>query len=93
MNRDRTLLALGSIGLFIAASVWYFGDRPAFEPDYEASFNTEAKREFTKDPFKFPNYQDGEPAIGDEFVLRVGKKQGCGEADTSCKVLLYLHKK
>ena len=80
------------------AAVWATLIRTAApEAAYDAAFSTAVERAVTPgvkpEPFKFPNYRDGQPDIGDEFVLRVGKKEGCGEADTHCKVLLFLHKR
>ena len=82
----------------VLAAVWgTLNWAPPPEATYDAAFSTAVERAVTPgakpEPFKFPNYRDGQPDIGDEFVLRVGKKEGCGEADTHCKVLLFLHKR
>lgn len=83
------VLALGAVALIEVTKPEPLGHEPAF--------SAEVKRTVTPgeapEPFRFQNFRGGEPAIGDEFVLRVGKKEGCGETDDHCKILMYLHKK
>ncbi len=97
---NRTLVYAGVASLAAAALTAVVASVVGAAPPetaYDAAFSTAVERTVTPgvkpEPFKFSNYRDGQPDIGDEFVLRVGKKEGCGETDTHCKVFLFLHKK